>query len=76
MSAYKPDGYPSVSVYIMARGGQSVIDVPDVDATYQRALAAGGSSIQAPSQRDGDPDKRGGVADPSGNQWWISTQVS
>jgi len=47
-----------------------------VDATYQRALAAGGSSIQAPSQRDGDPDKRGGVADPSGNQWWISTQVS
>ena len=50
--------------------------VPDVDATYQKALAAGGSSMQPPSQRDGDPDRRGGVADPSGNQWWISTQIS
>ena len=50
--------------------------VPDVDATYQRALAAGGTSVQAPQQRQGDPDRRGGVADSNGNQWWISTQVS
>ena len=49
--------------------------VADVDATYRKALAAGGTSIQPPSQRDGDPDKRGGVADPWGNQWWISTQL-
>ena len=48
----------------------------DVDATYQKALAAGGTSMQPPSQRDGDPDRRGGVADPWGNQWWISTQIS
>lgn len=50
--------------------------VPDVDATYQRALTAGGTSVQAPQQRQGDPDRRGGVADSNGNQWWISTQMS
>jgi PhnB protein len=48
--------------------------VPDVDATYRRALAAGGESVQEPAQR-GDADKRGGVKDPAGNTWWIATQV-
>jgi uncharacterized glyoxalase superfamily protein PhnB len=48
--------------------------VPDVDATYRRALAAGGVSVQEPSQQ-GDPDRRGGVKDPAGNTWWIATQV-
>lgn len=49
--------------------------VPDVDATYKKALAAGGSSVQAPVRKEGDPDKRGGVKDPAGNTWWISKQV-
>ncbi|WPB75973.1 VOC family protein [Archangium violaceum] len=123
---YKPDGYPSISAYVMVNGAQRVIDflkkafdatelrrydnpdgsimhvevriddsvimlsegggsfpafpvwlhlyVPDVDATYQRALAAGGVSVQEPRQK-GDPDRRGGVKDPSGNTWWISTQM-
>ena len=123
---YKPEGYPSVAVYIMADGAQRVITflketfdaevlrradnpdgtimhaevrvddtvvmladasstfpgfpawlhvyVPDVDATYRRALAAGGISVQAPQQQ-GDPDRRGGVQDPAGNTWWIATQV-
>lgn len=48
--------------------------VPDVDATYQRALAAGGGAVQAPQQKD-DPDRRGGVQDPAGNIWWIATQL-
>ncbi|HEX9987911.1 MAG TPA: VOC family protein [Chloroflexia bacterium] len=48
--------------------------VPDVDATYKRALAAGGVSVQEPEQQ-GDPDRRGGVKDPAGNTWWIATQV-
>ena len=126
MSDYKPEGYSSVSVYVMADGAQRVIDflkqtfdaqelrrfdnpdgsimhaevriddtvvmladgggdfpafpawlhvyVPDVDATYQRALAAGGVSVQEPQQK-GDPDRRGGVKDPAGNTWWIATQV-
>ncbi len=49
--------------------------VPDVDATYRRALAAGAESIQGPMQ-DGDADKRGGVRDAGGTTWWIATQQS
>jgi uncharacterized glyoxalase superfamily protein PhnB len=126
MEAYKPKGYTSVAVYIMADGAQRMIDfldatfgvtplrrqdnsdgtimhaeikiddtvimiadgseeypafpvwlhvyVPDVDATYQRALEAGGASVQEPVQKD-DADKRGGVKGPAGNIWWIATQV-
>jgi uncharacterized glyoxalase superfamily protein PhnB len=126
--AYKPEGYNSVSVYLVAGGAQRVIDflkqtfgatalrrydnedgtimhaevriddtvvmigeagpqwpafpswlhvyVKDVDATYRRALQAGGISVQEPSRREGDPDRRGGVKDPAGNTWWISTQQS
>jgi uncharacterized glyoxalase superfamily protein PhnB len=48
--------------------------VPDVDAAYSRALEAGGESVQAPVRKN-DPDRRGGVKDPGGNTWWISTQV-
>jgi PhnB protein len=48
--------------------------VPDVDATYKKALAAGGVSVQEPEQQ-GDPDRRGGVKDPAGNTWWIASQV-
>jgi PhnB protein len=125
---YKPQGYASVSVYIMAKDARRVIDflkqtfdakqtrrtdlpdgaimhaevqiddtvvmiadasdefpdfpvwlhvyVPDVDATYQRALEAGGVSVQEPSQREGEPDRRGGVKDQAGNTWWIATQIS
>ncbi|WP_374687704.1 VOC family protein [Promineifilum sp.] len=50
------------------------IYVPDVDATYRRALDAGGTSVQEPVQKD-DPDKRGGVKDAAGTTWWIATQV-
>ncbi len=124
---YKPEGYPSVSAYVMVDGAQRVIDflkktfgatelrrfdgpdgsilhvevriddsvvmlsdgggsfpafpvwlhvyVPDVDETWRRALAAGGVPVQEPQQKKDDPDRRGGVKDPSGNTWWISTQV-
>ena len=48
--------------------------VPDVDAAYERALAAGASSVQAPVQKD-DDDKRGGVHDVDGVTWWIATKV-
>lgn len=49
------------------------IYVPDVDATYQRALAAGATAVQAPVKKD-DPDKRGGVKDAGGTTWWIATR--
>lgn len=125
---WKPEGYSSVSPYMMVDGAQRVIDflkaafgatelrrfdmpdgtvlhaevriddsvimlaegsegwpafpawlhvyVADVDATYRRALAVGGVAVQEPQQKPGDPDRRGGVKDPAGNTWWISTQVT
>ena len=124
---FKPDGYSSVSPYIVADGADRVIDflnktfdarplrrfdgpdgtivhaevqiedsvimisdgsdthppfpafvhvyVADVDATYHRALDAGGTSVDKPQQQEGDPDRRGGVRDSAGNIWWISTMV-
>lgn len=50
------------------------IYVPDVDATYQRALEAGATSVQEPVKKD-DEDKRGGVKDAGGTTWWIATKV-
>jgi PhnB protein len=48
--------------------------VQDVEATCRRALEAGGISVQELVRKEGDPDRRG-VKDPSGNTWWIATQV-
>lgn len=46
--------------------------VPDADAVYQRALAAGGTSIEEPvDQFYGD--REAGVKDPTGNVWYIAT---
>jgi uncharacterized glyoxalase superfamily protein PhnB len=47
--------------------------VPDVDATFRRALAAGGTIVQEVADMD-DGDRRGGVRDPSGTIWWVATQ--
>ncbi|MCU0490771.1 MAG: VOC family protein [Chloroflexaceae bacterium] len=48
--------------------------VPDVDATYQRALELGARSVQEPVKKD-DEDKRGGFQDLGGTTWWIATKV-
>ena len=48
--------------------------VPDVDATYLKALAARATSLQEPAQKE-DEDKRGGVRDAGGTSWWIATRV-
>ena len=47
--------------------------VPDAEAVFARALAAGGTVVQ-PLMRKGDGDCRGGVADGNGVVWWIATQ--
>src|SRR5450432_2240777 len=125
--SYKPQGYSSVSAYIVADGAQRLVDflvqafdaetlrffkmpdgsimhaevrlddtvvmisdsgernpafpvwlhvyVADVDESYRRLLEAGGVSVQEPTQKQGDPDRRGGVRDPVGNTWWIATQL-
>ena len=46
--------------------------VPDADAVYQRALAAGATSVEEPvDQFYGD--REAGIKDPTGNLWWIAT---
>ena len=49
------------------------IYVPDADATFDKALSAGGQVIQ-PMKRSGDGDYRGGIADGNGVIWWIAAQ--
>jgi len=46
--------------------------VRDVDACYQRAIAAGGTSLYEPADMYYG-ERSGGVADPCGNQWYIAT---
>ncbi len=57
-----------------AQPGTVLLYVEDADAVYQAALAAGGVSTQEmTTQFYGD--RSGGVRDPSGVTWWISTHV-
>lgn len=46
--------------------------VPDVDATYKRAIGLGAKAIREPSDMTWG-DRVGGVKDTSGNTWWIAT---
>jgi uncharacterized glyoxalase superfamily protein PhnB len=48
--------------------------VQDVDATYAKALAAGGTSLREPADMFYG-DRSAGVQDPSGNHWWFATHV-
>ncbi len=48
--------------------------VEDVDRTYRQALEAGGTSVREPADQFYG-DRSGGVIDPAGNQWWISSHV-
>ena len=57
-----PDG-PAAHVHIY---------VPDVAATFARAVAAGGTVIH-PLTLSPDGDHRGGIADPGGTVWWLTT---
>ena len=48
--------------------------VEDADATYRRALEAGGESLREPEDQFYG-DRMGGVRDPAGDTWWISTHI-
>jgi PhnB protein len=48
--------------------------VPDCDAVYKRALAAGAKSIQEPADQPYG-DRNSGVTDPFGNTWYIATHI-
>ncbi len=57
-----------------ARPGNFYLYVEDVDAAYQKAVAAGGKSIAEPANQFYG-DRHGAVADSEGNNWWIATHV-
>jgi PhnB protein len=57
-----PGGMPA-SIYVY---------IDDVDAAYQRALAAGATSVAAPEDKPYQ-ERAAGVKDSFGNTWWIAT---
>jgi PhnB protein len=59
-----PGVWPAVGAHVH-------IYVPDVDATYAKALDYGATAVQAPV-RKGDEDKRGGF-NAAGITWWVAT---
>jgi PhnB protein len=48
--------------------------LPDTDAVYKRALAAGATSVREPADQFYG-DRSAGVRDEFGNQWYIATHV-
>jgi PhnB protein len=48
--------------------------VPDADSVYGRALQAGATSIQPPTDQPYG-DRSGGVTDPFGNRWFLATHI-
>lgn len=45
--------------------------VPDGDATYDKAIAAGAASVM--EMADQDYGRSGGFTDPFGNVWWVTS---
>ena len=58
-------GVASVQIYV---------DVADVDATYERAKAAGAKIIEEPADQDYGM-RRFGAQDPEGHSWWFAQQL-
>ena len=48
--------------------------VPDVDAAFARAVAAGAKPLHEPATMFYG-DRHGAVVDANGNQWWVATHV-
>jgi PhnB protein len=57
-----PGGKPA-SIYVY---------IDDVDSAYQRALAAGATTVAAPQDKPYQ-ERAAGVKDSFGNIWWIAT---
>jgi PhnB protein len=53
------------------RSTMQILHVDDVNATYERAISAGGTSLRAPVEQPYG-DFEAGVMDPDGNHWYIT----
>lgn len=49
--------------------------VDDCDATYAKALEAGGTSVMEVTYMQHAGERYGGVKDPTGNVWWIAADL-
>ena len=65
-------GTPSPAIPTRLMGLQIYVD--DVDAVFQRALAAGGTSLGEPEDRPYG-ERSGFVKDQAGNNWYISKRI-
>lgn len=54
--------------------GSNYLFVTDTDAVYDKALAAGATSLMEPADQFYG-DRNAGVEDPLGNLWWIGTRI-
>jgi uncharacterized glyoxalase superfamily protein PhnB len=48
--------------------------IENVDAVFKNAMDAGGKSLREPADQFYG-DRTGGVEDPGGNSWWLSTHI-
>ena len=51
------------------------IFVPDTDATYEKALDAGATSLYEPADMPYG-ERSAGITDPTGNKWYIATHLT
>jgi PhnB protein len=70
------DEYPSYGSFApeIGKGGSFMIYVPDVDAAFAKAVAAGATSVQEPTDMFWG-DRAGRLHDPIGYRWTLATHV-
>ncbi len=64
MLAERPSGRPSFPAMVH-------LYVADAQLAYDRALHAGATSLRPPTEQP-EGDRRGGVRDAWGNEWWFT----
>jgi PhnB protein len=73
------DEFPEIQAFGTEHYGGSPISLliytEDCDAMYQSALAAGAVSVRLPADQP-HGDRMGGVKDPFGYNWYLSTHIA
>ncbi len=53
--------------------GMLYVYVPDVDATYKKAMSEGATSVEEPADQEYG-DRRAAFSDPAGNKWYVASR--